>query len=271
MSRTSIAAAALIALAPVAALAAPATATASTDAPHARKAAAYKVTADVNKTEIIAGDDVVKVKGRVKPRALLKGKRGKVVLEQRLEGKKTWAKTDKAKVKKNGKFVLKDKPSRAGEREYRVVKPAAKGIKKGVSKTMTVTVWAWKTLGYLPAGAREAVTINSGNIATEHYYPVIQSETAGTPGFIEYTLGKKCTTLRGTYALLDSSASGSTGNITVSTDGTVRSTHDLAVGSIAPDQEISVSDVFRLRFDMTSSAAPAAAIPAVADAEVLCR
>lgn len=267
MSRTSIAAVALIALAPVAALATPATAAGSADAPHARKAAAkFKVIAKVKDSEVVAGEDKVKVKGRVKPNA-----RGqKVVLQQRLEGKKKWAKTDTAKIKRNGTFLLKDKPSRAGEREYRVLKPAAKGTKKGLSKTMPVTVWAWQSLGYLPTGAKDAVTVNSGYIATDYYYPVIQSETAGTPGFVEYTLGKKCTTLRGTYALLDSSATGSTGTIAVSTDGAVRSTYNLAVGTIAADQELSVTDVFRLRFDMTSSAAPAAAIPAIADAEVLC-
>ncbi|QBX54430.1 DUF4369 domain-containing protein [Nocardioides seonyuensis] len=267
MSRTSIAAVALIALAPVAALATPATAVASADAPHARKAAAkFKVIAKVNMTEAVAGEDKIKVKGRVKPNA-----RGeKIVLQQRLDGNKKWAKTDTAKIKKNGTFVLKDKPSRGGEREYRVLKPGDDGIKKGYSKPMSVTVWAWEKLGYMPSGAKNAVTVNSGYIATEYYYPTIQTETAGTPGFIEYTLGKKCTTLRGTYALLDTSATGSTGTIAVSTDGAVRSTYNLAVGTIAADEELSVTDVFRLRFDFASSAAPAAAIPAIADAEVLC-
>lgn len=269
MSRNSIAVAALIALAPLAALTAPISAgAADSAADNARRAPAYKVIAKINKTEVVAGEDVVKIKGRVKPTHKARGQ--KVVLQQRLEGRTRWSKTDAAKVKKSGKFVLKDKPNRAGEREYRVVKKAAKGHKKGVSKTMTTTVWAWQQLAYLPAGYKSGVTVNSGYIATESYYPVIQSEVAGTAGAIEYTLGNKCTTLRGTYALLDSSATGSSGSVSVSADGVLRSKYDLAVGTIAADEEISVTDVFRLRFDMTSTPAPAAT-PAVADAEVLCR
>ena len=267
MSRTTIAGVALVALAPVAALTAPAASADGASPTDARRAASYKVIAKVNKTVVIAKEDTVKVRGRVKPRAAGQ----KVILQQRVGDKKRWRKTDTARIKRSGRFVLKDKPSTAGEREYRVVKPATRGVRRGVSKAMDVTVYAWERLAFRRAGATSGVEVLNANIATEGYYPSLVGTTPGTAGYTEYTLGKKCTSLRATYALDDRSATGTTGSVTVSTDGTARAAFPLSVGTIEADHEMDVTDVFRLRFDMTSTGnATAGAYPAVGLPEVLC-
>ena len=68
----------------------------------------------------------------------------------------------------------------------------------------------------------------------------LATTTPGTAATAEFTLGRKCTSMRATYALTDSSLTGSSGAVTVSADGKILSTHSLAVGTIEPDVEISV-------------------------------
>ncbi|WP_036490249.1 hypothetical protein, partial [Nocardioides sp. CF8] len=109
----------------------------------AERKVAYSVTAKINKTMAIADEDVVKIRGKVSPKAV----GDKVVLQQRMDGKKKWAVSGKAKIKANGTFLLKDEPSTAGTRFYRVLKPAAGSIKKGVSQELELVVYGWEKLG----------------------------------------------------------------------------------------------------------------------------
>ena len=174
-----------------------------------------------------------------------------------------------AKIKKNGTYVLKDKPSTQGSREYRVLKPASKGLKKGYSKALAVEVYKWEKLVYRLSGPRVNVEPTGVLIGAEYYGQSLATTTSGTPSSVEYTLGRKCTDLRATYALTDSSATGSSGAVTVSADGAVLTTHSLSVGTVVADQVLDVSDVFRLKIDLATSATPAA-VAAVATPEVLC-
>jgi hypothetical protein len=246
--------------------AAPVATASAAQAPDARRATTYKVTAKINKSDVVAKEDTVKIKGRVKPKAAGQ----KVTLQQRREGRKKWVKSGTAKIKKNGTYVLKDKPSVAGVRYYRVLKPAANGIKAGKSKELQLNVWGWERLAYRLAGANAGVVTNVyTQFGTEGYpYSVVQ-QTSGTPGYIEYTLGKKCRTLRATYALTDDSATGASGAVTVSVDGVAKSSHALTTGTIVKDHEIDVTNAFRLRFDMDATLSPAGKA-AVGSPEVLC-
>jgi hypothetical protein len=106
-------------------------------------------------------------------------------------------------------------------------------------------------------------------IGAEYFGQSLATTVAGTPSSVEYTLGRKCTDLRATYALTDSSATGSSGAVTVSADGAVLANHSLSVGTVVVDEVLDVSDVFRLKVDLATSATPAA-IAAVATPEVLC-
>ena len=242
---------------------APAVSAGASQAPDARKAATYKVIAKINKSDVVAKEDTVKIRGRVKPKAAGQ----KVTLQQRREGRKKWVKSGTAKIKKNGTFVLKDKPSVAGVRYYRVLKPAAKGIKAGKSKELQLNVWGWQRLAYRAPGANAGVDLNTYTlIGTDGYSASVVQKTPGTAGFVEYTLGKKCRTLRATYALTDDSTSGATGTVAVTVDGVLRDTHALTTGTIVTDFETVVTNAFRIRFDLTSAAGKAA----IGSPEVLC-
>ncbi|CAM3689130.1 NPCBM/NEW2 domain-containing protein [Nocardioides zeicaulis] len=263
MNRTlTWAATAALALSP---LAFTATSTAAPAAHAKAKATAYSVTAKASTDTAIAKETTVKVKGRVTPKAAGQ----KVVLQQRVGTKKKWTATGEAKVKNNGTYKLTDKPSTPGSREYRVLKPASNGFAKGLSKPVQVEVYRWEKLAN-----RQAVATNVGiagvNIGAEYYGSSLATTTAGTPSSIEYTLGRKCTSMRATYALTDESVTGAIGTVKVSGDGTTLVDHALAVGTIVADETTDLTGVFRLKIDATTSAAPTAATVAVGTPEVLC-
>ncbi|NYE35259.1 hypothetical protein F4692_000363 [Nocardioides cavernae] len=228
------------------------------------KAKTYTVTAKANIEVAVAKEDTVKVRGRVTPKAAGE----KVVLQQRVGNKKKWTVTGSAKVKKNGTYVLTDKPSTPGSREYRVLKPASKGIKKGFSKSVGVEVYRWEKLAY-----RTPVATNFApagiTVGTEYYGASLATTTAGTPSTIEYTLGRKCTSMRATFALTDASESGSSGAVTVSADGSTLASHSLSVGTIVADELFDLTGAFRIKIDATTSATPAATV-GVGTPEVLC-
>jgi hypothetical protein len=228
------------------------------------KARAYSVTATANTEVAVAKEDTVKVRGRVTPKAAGQ----KVMLQQRVGNKKRWVVTGSAKIKANGTYKLTDKPSTPGSREYRVLKPGSNGLAKGISKSLAVEVYRWEKLGYRTY-AGTGFTGQGVTIGTEYFNASLATTTPGTAATAEFTLGRKCTSMRATYALTDSSLTGSSGAVTVSADGKILSTHALAVGTIVADEVVDLTGVFRLKLDATTTATPAATA-AVATPEVLC-
>ncbi|MDR7252706.1 hypothetical protein J2X46_001682 [Nocardioides sp. BE266] len=255
---TAFTAAAALAIAPLA------LATPSTAAPA--KAGSYTVTAKVNKTMAIGKETTIKVKGRVTPKAAGQ----KVILQQRVGNKKSWKATGDAKIKSNGTYKLTDVPSTAGKRQYRVVKPASNGIRKGVSKALDVEVYSWSPLTARPVGPLQNVEFNGATIATDYYSASIVTVTPNVNGSIEYTLGRKCLQLRATYALTDQSASTASGAVAVSADGVVLANPSLNVGTVV-QQTLDIEDAFRIRFDLaTAVTSPSVAYTAIGSPEVLC-
>lgn len=228
------------------------------------KAGAYVVTAKINETVAIGKETILKVRGRVTPKAAGQ----KVVLQQRVGNKLTWKATATTRIRANGTYVVKDDPSTPGKREYRVVKPASNGIAKGISPALAVQVYSWQKLAYRTPVATNVVPTGV-TIGTEYFGTSLATETSGTPASIEYTLGRKCLELRATYALTDSSATGSSGSINVSADGALLASHPLAVGTIVAEESLDLTNVFRLKFDLGTTATPTA-IAAIATPEVLC-
>lgn len=228
------------------------------------KADSWTVTAKINETVAVRKETTIKVRGRVTPRAAGQ----KVVLQQRVGNKKTWRATGTANIRRNGTYVLKDDPSTPGKRAYRVLKPASDGLAKGFSPELDVQVYAWgKLVGR--SGIASNFTSTGVTIGTDYYGQSLATTTPGAASSVEYTLGRKCTQLRATYALTDQSVSGATGAVTVSADGTVLATHPLAVGTIVTDEVLDLTDVFRIKIDATASATPTGTV-AVATPEVLC-
>ena len=240
------------------------TATAS-DTTAERTAPAYSVSAAINKATAIAREDTVKIRGKVSPKAA----GDKVVLQQRMANKKAWSVSGTAKIKANGKFLLKDDPTTAGTRFYRVLKPAAGKLAKGVSRELELVVYAWEKLGFRANGPFSNVTVNTATIATETFPASIVSTTFGPPGAIEYTLGRKCLKLRATYALTDDTATGGTGTVALKVDGTVAFAAGLAVGDVLQDVQSDVTGAFRIKYELAASANPSAVV-AVGSPEVLC-
>jgi hypothetical protein len=232
---------------------------------QAAPARAYKVTAKANLEVAVAREDTVKVRGRVTPRAAGQ----KVVLQQRVGENPRWKRTGTAKVRRNGTYVLEDRPTTPGSREYRVLKPGSRGIKKGWSKPVAVEVYRWQKLASRRMGPSENISTTSVYIGAGLATRSLVNIEPGVPASVEYTLGRKCVELRARYALTDQSATGSSGEISVSADGAVRTNHSLAVGTIVDDEPLDVSDVFRLKIDISTTATPAA-YAAVATPEVLC-
>jgi hypothetical protein len=252
----ALTAAAALAVAPLA-LAAPTTA-----APA--QAGAYTVTAKVNKSVAIGEETTVKVRGKVTRKAAGQ----KVVLQQRVGNTLSWKATGTATIKGNGSYVLKDVPSTPGKRQYRVVKPASNGLKKGVSPSVDVEVYSWGRLTARPAGPAQNVQSTGALIGTDYYASSLVTVAPNTASSIEYTLGRKCLQLRATYALTDQSASAATGAVTLAADGAVRANHPLSVGTVVADEVVDIKDAFRIRFDLTATGTTA--YTAVATPEVLC-
>ncbi len=254
----------ITALAATAALAASTLALAAPTQAAPARAGAYQVTATANADVAVAKETLIKVKGRVTPKAAGQ----KVVLQQRVGNKKSWKATGTAKVKANGTYKLTDTPSTPGSREYRVLKPASNGLAKGFSPAVEVQVYRWEKLAYRSA-VTTTFTSSGATIGTEYFGQSLTTITPGTAATTEYTLGRKCTALRATYALTDDSATGSSGAITVTADGKLLASHALAVGTIVADEELDLTGVFRLKLDATTTATPVATA-AVATPEVLC-
>lgn len=258
---TGLAAAAALVAGPLALASTTAQAAGTTE----RRAPSYTVTAKVNKDVVTVGEDVVKVRGKVTPRAA----GDKVVLQQRLEGKKKWAVSSTGKVRRNGTYLLKDKPSVAGMREYRVLKPAADGTKKGTSKVRAVEVYKWELLGRRSPGAFANVhPLTTTTIGAKEYWPSLVVVTPGAPAFVEFTLGRLCTDLRTTYALEDRSETGATGAVKLIVDGATKVDQGLVVGQVV-ESTTDLTNAFRLRYELTSAASPVSR-PAVAIPEVRC-
>ncbi|KRF36676.1 hypothetical protein [Nocardioides sp. Soil805] len=239
------------------------------EAGAADRARDYTVSARLNKSVVTVGEDVVKVRGKVKPRAAGQ----KVELQQRLDGARRWRPSGSAKIKKSGEYLLQDKPSVSGTREYRVVKPAADGIGKGMSKTLEVTVYAWERLAARTPGVYDNVGLNTDVAIGARSYPY--SITIGMPsakggsGYVEYTLGRLCTSLRTTYALSDYSFSGSSGSVTLVLDNVPTVHVPLVVGQVV-ESTTSLEGVFRLRYDLAAPGFPVAAYPTVGTPEIRC-
>ncbi|UUZ60135.1 hypothetical protein [Nocardioides sp. B-3] len=234
----------------------------------AERKVAYSVSAKINKATAIAKEDTVKIRGRVTPKAA----GDKVVLQQRMEGKKTWSVSGKSKIKANGTYLLKDEPSAAGTRFYRVLKPAAGSVKKGVSRELELVVYGWEKLGYRSRGPATNVFVTNAVIATENYAASIVTDKTGTPASVEYTLGKKCLKLRASYALTDDSASDSTGTAALKVDGRVAFASPLVIGQLIEDHEVNITDAFRISYELNATATTVDKISkvAVATPEVLC-
>lgn len=242
------------------------------EAPAGQK---YVVVARTSTPSVEVGSGAVRLVGRVRPRAAGE----KVHLLQRLPGSRRWTRADTDRLDRKGRFVLVDRPSRAGVRSYRVLKPASGGLRAGRSPVVLVEVLGWERLSDLEpwagCGLQSGVTVAIGGTS----YPASLLFTGYGPGgcmpYVVHDLGGRCRTLRATYGHVDGATyPGAVSTVTVSADGTLREYYRLESGGRSfVDEELDISGVQRLSLGFSgSNIDPAAPLSHVAagTAQVLC-
>ncbi len=260
----------------LAALVVTAPALAAVPAPAAEAATGqkYVVVARTATASVEAGS-AVRLVGRVRPRAA--GER--VHLLQRLPGSRRWTRADTDRLDRLGRFVLEDRPAKAGVRSYRVLKPASGGLRAGRSAAVLVEVLGWERLSDLEpwagCGLQSGVTVPIGGTS----YPASLLFTGYGPGacmpYVVHDLGGRCRTLRATYGHVDGATyPGAVSTVTVSADGALREYYRLESGGRSfVDEELDISGVQRLSLGFSgSNIDPAVPLSHVAagTAEVLC-
>lgn len=211
------------------------------------------------------GEGVVKVRGKVTPRAA--GKR--VFLEQRGAGVRKWTVTGRATIKRNGTYLFTDEPSAYGTHQYRVVKLRSNGVRKGTSPVVAVRVYEWQKLAQRPRGAFENIAVSStAVVGGQTYLYSFQPFTRGAVSYVEYPLKGLCTDLRTTYSMHDSAAVGSSSRITLALDGVTKVDQTLVKGQVVPSTT-DLTGALTLRYDLFSNVEPVS-YPAVLVPEVRC-
>jgi hypothetical protein len=154
----------------------------------------YTVTATVSATNIDVGQSFT-VRGHVSPTA-----RGEWAVVQRHTSTGGWAKVTRDKINKYGNYRATITVTEPGNNEYRVLKRHSRGHLRGVSPTVTVVGWRWRSVTTLPtygtiANAAHLATGDLGPVAFPHtYQPLVKlGDPAGNDGSISYLLEGKCT------------------------------------------------------------------------------
>jgi hypothetical protein len=231
------------------------------------KATKYKITATLSATDTIADEGAVKITGRIKGAPKYKGK---LLLQQRVGDRKNWKRSGYVRVKANGKFSFKEKPNTPGVRHYRVITQLPRTKAQATSKEISLNVWQWRDLDYSRHySTSEGLDRTDAMIGTERFYSSFRTTTAGTAGFVEFTLGRKCSTFRVGFSLDDKSVSGASGSARLSADGVEKVSKSLAIGTPAEFIDYDVTNAFRARIDLTSSATPVG-FAVAADPQALC-
>jgi len=227
------------------------------------RAAGYRVTATVNKTEPLQNTSI-KIKAQVSPAAP-----GSVVsLQVRYADQKSWKTIAHGRLNTASRVTFRDKVSTVRERRYRVVKPAGAGRGAGEGTTPRVTVFGWRTLTSLAAIGSSGFSAQSTlNINGTAYPDSLTTWTTGPQPFhVDYNLNRDCQQLDATFGADDRSSVSGTTTLSLKTDGAER-----FVGSFGLTQSqhvvTSLSGVFRITLNATIGNG---GIGAVGSPRVLC-
>ena len=203
----------------------------------------------------IAKETLIKVKGRVTPKAAGQ----KVVLQQRVGNKKSWKATGTAKIKANGTYKLTDKPSTPGHAR---VPRAQAGLERPRRRASARRSRSRSTAGRSSPTARRSTTTftsSGATIGTEYYGQSLTTITPGTAATTEYTPGPQVHRAAGDVRphrrlghRLERRHHGHRRR-------QARSPRTRSPWApIVADEELDLTGVFRLKFDASTSATPAA-------------
>jgi hypothetical protein len=232
------------------------------------------VTISANKTTMTLGHKVY-LHGHVRPTAA-----GRYVrLEEQFAPGKPWKLQRQARIKADGTYTTWDKPTQNHSRLYRVVMPGTTSHARGISPTVSVSVYKWVQVTSLPAVnqhnfvAESSVNINGttfpGSLQAFSLAPTAAAPTP-PPVSVEYNVNHKCTAFRATFGLSDTSETGGQGSVDLLVDGSTAFTGSFSVGQSTFWQTTFATAPLKLHFDGQTQSVGVNASPAVGTPEVLC-
>ena len=232
---------------------------------------AWRVTVSANRTTLTLGQKVV-LTGHVNKSAA-----GKlVVLQERHKSTAPWKDQANALVHRDGGYQISDRPTVNNRRWYRVLMPATKHHRKGVSRSVVVDVFKWTSLMTFPAVNKVNFLPESSVSMDGTSYPssleayVAHYPDAPTIESVEFNVDHKCTMFRGTFGLSDDSVSGSRATVTALADSAAWFDHTFGLGETSPNAFTFETAPLKVRFESSSVIADLDGRGAVGTPEVYC-
>jgi len=218
-------------------------------------------------TAVTAGHKVV-FTGTVRPKAAAAG--DKVLLQEKFAPGKPWLTQRTAKVGGKGRYTLWDRPSVNTRHAYRVVMPGTKRHHRGVSPTVRVTVYAWQYLTKMPHSNQNDMTSGTVSINGKSYKHSVYAYHDYYSAYREYNLDHKCTQLRATFGISDSSTTGGQAAVGVLSDGSNVYSHTFDLGE-SQQRTVAIGKPLKLRLQSTSTGGSSTdGYGAFAEAQALC-
>jgi hypothetical protein len=231
----------------------------------------WHVTVHANKTTVTLGHKVW-FTGKVG-----KAASGRLVgLYERHSDDQPWHYQRNALVHRDGTYTTSDRPTRNNQRQYRVVMPAYRNHKKGVSPAVTVDVYAWTPLITIPSVNQDYLDpVSSVSMDGTAYPSSLEADVehftgAPTTQSVEFNVNRHCTMFRGTFGLSDDSVTGSQATVTAEADGAPWFDQAFSLGETQPNTFTFVGQPLKLRFESTSMVAGLDGLGAVGTPEVYC-
>ena len=233
----------------------------------AEPVAQYKVTLQISAKQAVADQDKIKLTGTVTPKP---PEGSTVVLQAKYENQQSWKRVAKTTVKPTGTYKFVEKPGTHFDRVYRVVKATDDKATGDRSRERALSVTKWEWLTQMTTSAAEGFVGNATLPINGDLYPHTRYGLSTVPtGFAEFTLGRNCLTLEGTFGLSDRTETGGQATITVASDGEVAYTRSFDLGQ-SDAKSIDVSDVFRIRIDYSQVPMTPVTEPSIGAGRVLC-
>ena len=213
-------------------------------APDTERRAAFRPTLQASKAEVISGKRLI-LTGKVKPAR----KGTKVVLQKRTGD--TWRTEKRLTTNARGVFRYTDRPHTAGFRKYRVVVPASGKTGRGLSKPITVGVYAWQSLKKLPNRSDNYTFWHSVTFGGTAFDPAVSGKYTGS-GYMDWNVFNKCIRLTARFGNNDEANLGSVANVSVLEDGVSGFAKSYGVGQSSV-QTVDIRNAFRIAFSWTST------------------
>lgn len=176
----------------------------------------WRVGIHTSRTQTVSGQRAL-ITGHVRPGAAAAGRT--VKLQEKAATGTTWHTEATDRLSKRGAYRFAARPVSGRTHSYRVVMPATDAHAKGVSRTVSVEVFAWQNLDDTTSVNNSGMNFGSVNINGTTYADSVTSGRVSSPSSIEFNLDHDCTELRATFGISDGSTTGGQAEVSVQADG----------------------------------------------------